>query len=587
MPLFSKECLDTLRQRIDLVDVLESFIDLKRAGASYKANCPFHEEKTPSFHVQKGDSHYHCFGCGAHGDAIAFLMQHQRFGFSEAVEYLAEKFHVPLERLEEEEAQGPSKKGMKEALEIASQFYHALLLYSEEGREALRYLYRRGIDLDFIRKFQVGYSPQHPQALKSFLKGKHISLEIAEAAGLLRNGKDFFSERIMFPIRAPSGAVIGFSGRKIKETTFGGKYVNTSETPLFKKSRVLFGLNYSRQKIAKERKALIVEGQIDALRLIDKGLDFTVAGQGTAFGGDHAEELIQLGVSTVFLAFDADDAGLQAAAKVGHLFQLKGVEVKVLALPQGEDPDLFLKKRGSEAFLKLISEAEDYLSFLVRFHAKSIPLHTPAGKNEMAQLLSSQVREWNHPLMVHESLRKLASLLSVPESLVGVGQVDIPSQLLYKREKSSGPLEVDPDWVMETEILRGLALALSVHPQLGKIALASLKEDDFHVEVCRQFYALSLDTLQREAPLDLLYVASNLPEGVGQKLLDELTRKKIPIEKAIEHFTTSCQKLLDRNWMLEREKIRAKIQSGVHTDEEASELARQFAGLKRRVCDKV
>lgn len=383
MALYTKESLDSLRDKVNLVEVLSSYIQLKRTGGSYKGLCPFHEEKTPSFVVQASDTHYHCFGCGAHGDAIAFLMNQAKFSFVEAVESLAERFNVTLEKSEEKgQAKGPSKTLLKEVLHLASSFYHTLLLHTEEGHEALQYLYKRGIDLEFIRFFQIGYSLSQKDAFKIFATKEGCSEEILKEAGLItEKGRDFFSERITFPITDPFGSVIGFSARKIKEETFGGKYINTPETPLFKKSQVLFGLSYCRAKIARERKAIIVEGQIDALRLIHSGIDFTVAGQGTAFGEGHVKLLSDLGVNQVFLAMDGDNAGRGAAAKIGNLFQQKGIGVQVLKLPQGTDPDSFIRKEGKQAFLKLLESGSDYLKFLVDYHSTNIDLNNPAQKS--------------------------------------------------------------------------------------------------------------------------------------------------------------------------------------------------------------
>lgn len=201
MPLYTQESIETLRQRIDLVDVLMSHLELKRSGASYKALCPFHEEKSPSFIVQKGDSHYHCFGCGAHGDAIAFLMGHLKMGFVQAVESLAERFQVTLEKNDDVEAEkGPSKAALKNALEHAAQFYHYLLLHSVEGHEALQYLYKRGMDLSFIQRFELGYAPKNGDILFKYLRSEQIEEAIIEQVGLLNSKKrDFFMQRILFP----------------------------------------------------------------------------------------------------------------------------------------------------------------------------------------------------------------------------------------------------------------------------------------------------------------------------------------------------------------------------------------------------
>src|SRR3990167_1724779 len=239
MGTFSRESLELLRSRIDLVEVLNPYVKLQRAGAAYKALCPFHDERTPSFVIQKGDSHYHCFGCGAHGDAIQFLMSHLRMNFLEAVETLAEKFQIQLEEAKSGDFQkGPSKILLKEALEKAADFYHFFLLHTLEGHAALDYLYNRGIDLDFIRKFQFGLAPKASGIFFKAMREEKFQDAILEEAGLLSKGREFFSDRITIPIRDAVGAVIGFSARKYRIDTFGGKYINTSETPLFKKSKI-------------------------------------------------------------------------------------------------------------------------------------------------------------------------------------------------------------------------------------------------------------------------------------------------------------------------------------------------------------
>ena len=241
--MYTKDSLQTLKEKIDLIDVVASQIELKRAGAVYKSLCPFHDEKSPSFSIKRGDTHYHCFGCGAHGDAIQFLMQLQGLTFREAVEMLAERFHIPLQEDEKVE-KGISSLQLQDVLNFASHFYHFYLQRTEEGRVALNYLTKRGLSLDFIRRFEIGFAPEGSDLFLKAMREKNFSMELMIAAGLLtKDGRrTFFRERVTFPVRNPRGSVIGFSARKIKEETFGGKYINTSETQLFKKSRHLFAV---------------------------------------------------------------------------------------------------------------------------------------------------------------------------------------------------------------------------------------------------------------------------------------------------------------------------------------------------------
>lgn len=577
MGSFSKESLELLRSRTDLVEVLNPYLKLQRAGSAYKALCPFHEERTPSFVIQSGDTHYHCFGCGAHGDAIQFLMTHLRMSFVEAVEALADRFGVQLEEsAKSDRPKGPPKALLKDALEKSAEFYHFYLCHTIEGHAALDYLYSRGIDLDFIRKFEFGLAPKAQGLYLKAMRESQFTDPLLEEAGLLSKGREFFSDRIMIPIRDAVGAVIGFSARKYKPDTFGGKYINTSETPLFKKSKVLFGLSYSRKTIAKERKALIVEGQIDALRLIDAGFAWTVAGQGTAFGEEHAKELVHLGARVVYLALDGDTAGQEAAVKIGHLFSKEGIEVFVVPLPEKGDPDSVLMEKGAEEWEKLLRASEEYLAFLVRHYAKTISLQTPAGKNEIVKEIGKRIRDWDHPLMVHESLRKLAKLTHTPESLVGGPEENAP-QIFVKRSASVTFTEIDPDRILEADLLRWLLLMGPSCPSLFEIASKNLTAAHFRIAPAKALF----EKVMSGEKGDLLSLAIDLDSPDQQLFMAEVLQKKVNRERVLPCFIETVQRLLERHWMHEREQIRLRIYSGECSEAEVLELARKFDALKR------
>ncbi|MDR3625023.1 MAG: DNA primase [Chlamydiales bacterium] len=587
MVLFTKESLELVRSRSNLVDVIASHVDLKKAGASFKALCPFHEEKSPSFVVQAGDSHYHCFGCGAHGDAIQFLMQHLKMSFMDAVEHLAERFQVPLQQVDQKEQKGPSKASLKDALEVACRFFHCMLLYTEEGKDVLSYLYKRGLDLNFIRTFQIGLSLKSYNLFRKTMHAFKFSDEILLEAGLLtltknNEKRDFFSDRIMFPIRNASGAVIGFSARKYKEETFGGKYINTIETPLFKKSYVLFGLNYSRKRITKERRAIIVEGQIDALRLIQEGFNFTVAGQGTAFGEGHVKELLQLGINTVYLALDSDTAGLDATMKVGHLFQKKGVEVFVIEMSHGKDPDAILKEGGPQAFLELMENCIDYLEFAIKYLSSNLNSTSPAGKAEMIQILSSRIREGENSVMVHETLRALSKRMQVPEEVLGVGQEYLP-KLYIKRQESAGIASIDPYRVLEMDLLRWMLLFTDTYPIVMELVNRYVTSKHFRNDACRKIFQVYLENIAQNKPRDFLSLAIDLDNADAQGLMSEILQKKVNKEKIDKDLRDTIQKILEREWMLEREEIRVKIQSGTYSDEEVLRLVAHFDKLKNNL----
>lgn len=589
MALYTRESLETLRSKVDLAELLSSYLELKRAGASYKALCPFHDEKTPSFQVQRGDSHYHCFGCGAHGDAIQFLMEYQNLTFADAVETLAQRFGVLLERVEKErEFSGPSKNQIREGLEKAARFYHYFLLHTEEGRGALEYLFKRGIDLDFIREFQIGLAPKRAGIFQKCLLAHQVSHEALRLGGLVAEAaggytRDFFMERILFPIRDATGGVIGFSGRKYREETFGGKYVNTSETPLFKKSRVLFGLNYSRRRIAKERKVIVVEGQVDALRLIKEGFNLTVAAQGTAFGEGHVQELLRLGIAKAYLAMDADDAGREAASKIGHLLQAAGVEVVVAQLPQGEDPDALLLKEGPQVFAQLLEEGADYLTFLVDHLGRGVNRQSPAGKNQLVQQVVQRIREWENPLLVHEGLRQVARLLSVPEGIVSTLAHDHANIYIRRSDTVKGALsDVDPDRIIETDLLRLLLLSGEKQRELMEIVRINLPEEALKVSICRALFKALMNAHGSGKSLDLISLTMEVEEEGLQELMDEIHGRPLNPSRLEAQMEATLQRILERNWMCRGEEIKARIHSGQCEEEEALDLVRQLAELKRQ-----
>lgn len=573
MAMFSKESLHNLKEKVDLVEVISSYLPLKKAGKSFKICCPFHNEKTPSFVLERGDSHYHCFGCGAHGDAISFLVGFLKVSFTEAVEMLAEKFGVSLEFQEGEKREdlGP----LKTCLQETCKFYQFHLLHTEEGKEALNYLYQRGIDLDFINLFKVGLAPIDPALTMGFFNEKKLNWEALQRSGLALEKKrnfPFFIGRITFPIMDVQGNVIGFSARKFLEKTTGGKYINTPETPLFKKSKVLFGLNYSRKEITKQRRAVIVEGQIDALRLIQEGLNLTVAGQGTAFGEEHVEVIRRLGVKEVFISFDGDDAGREAALKVGNLFQKEGIEVFVLEFKDGEDPDSVLRNEGITGFLNYLHKPKEYIPFLIEMLSKSCNLATPAGKNELVEKAKGYMADWKFPLMVYEAERKLANSLQVPESMVQQKIVFVKSE---KKEVS-----VNPDQVIEADLLRWIIYSGIGEGTLLPIVQKNLSLVDFIDPPARKLYGHLCDLFLRNIPFDLLTLAEYVDRDEGG-LLDLIVRKKIQLERSKIGVKESIQKILERNWMLKRESIKTKIQMGKQTEEEILQLAKEFDVLRK------
>lgn len=576
--MYTKESLETLKNRIDLYEALAPHISLNRAGATHKALCPFHEEKSPSFVVNRGDKHYHCFGCGAHGDAISFYMLHLKMGFTESVELLAEKFSVMLEKSSGEEGyKGTPKTELKNVLDKASEFFHFYLLHAQEALPALHYLFNRGIDLSFIEQFQIGYAPADRDLMRKVLQAKQIDDRHLEETALVTAGnKSFFSERITFPIRDRIGAVIGFSARKIREETFGGKYINSKETALFKKSRVLYGLYECRKRISNEQQVIIVEGQIDALRMIHAGFNYTLAGQGTAFGDEHVKEVMALGVKKVFLMLDGDTAGKTAAAKIGDLFMKEGVETLVVPVSDGADPDTLLRDEGPPGVQKRLDSSVPYLDFLVELRALGKDLESPAVKNEIAQTISTQVRTWNGDLLIYESLKSLARHLKVPESVLGVHKT-FYTPTFYKKKERISFLEIDSDSVLEGDLLRWLFLLGESKAHFLQLVELNLKAEHFKSPLCKKLFERYFE---QDKERDLLSITLMLEEESEQQWLTKLMQKKVNLAKADDAFQETIQRILQREWLEKREAIKLQIQSGTSSDEEIARLAQLFDSLK-------
>ena len=346
--------IDDLLARVDIVDVIASYVSLRKAGRNHQALCPFHDEKTPSFTVSQEKQFYHCFGCGANGTVISFIMEYNGLGFPEAVEDLAARYNLEVPR----EAGGQPDSGrnneLYELLEQAAQFYRGQLQGS--GGRATTYLKQRGLSAAAVKDYEIGYAPQGWKNLVNTL-GKSAAVKSRlEDAGLIRPGSseghyDFFRDRIMFPIRDQRGRIIGFGGRVVGKDT--PKYLNSPDSPLFHKGRELYGLYQVLQKQKKPERLYIVEGYMDVVALAQFGIDNAVATLGTAATEYHLEKLYRV-TNQIIFCFDGDDAGKKAAWRALEITvsQLKeGRQALFSFMPEGDDPDSFVRRHGAERFL--------------------------------------------------------------------------------------------------------------------------------------------------------------------------------------------------------------------------------------------
>jgi DNA primase len=385
--LIPQHFIDDLIARADIVEVLGRRIQLKKAGREFKACCPFHDEKTPSFTVSPQKGFYHCFGCGAHGTALGFLMEYEHLSFVDAVEALAGLMGVEVPR---DESQRPARRfdDLYELLKRVERYYQGCL---REHQPAVDYLKGRGIDGATAQRFGIGYAPAGWSAVLDKYGKSNEEIERLLATGLIirkDNGQhyDRFRERVMFPIRDSRGRCIGFGGRVMGNDE--PKYLNSPETPLFHKGRELYGLYEARQAIRNIERLVVVEGYMDVVGLARHGIDFAVATLGTATTEDHLNRLFRL-TDDVFFSFDGDRAGRAAAWRaletaLPHMRE--GRQIRFVFLPDGEDPDSFVQQHGTRAFEQLLDNGMLLSDFLIRELASQVDLESVDGRARLAEL---------------------------------------------------------------------------------------------------------------------------------------------------------------------------------------------------------
>jgi len=360
-----RDIKEEIKRRIDIVELISQYVPLKKAGRRFKARCPFHEEKTASFFVDPAAGLWHCFGCGAGGDVFSFLEQIEGISFSEAGERLAERCGLTWRAGRGEEARVQRSKLLRRAVQLAAEHFSANL-HKPSGQPALDYLRERGFSDDIVQDFGLGFAVDSWDALLKFLSGKGISVEHMREAGLVKRGErgsdyDVFRNRIIFPITDAAGAVIGFGGRAM-DPDEPAKYLNSPDTPLFNKRQNLYGLAQARQELVSQKRAIVVEGYTDVLALHQAGVNHTVATLGTSMTQEHLR-LLRRYVDEVILCFDADAAGMAAALRNIELFEGSNLEVRVMVLPEGTDPDEFVSDEGADRFQEVAQQAVDIVEY--------------------------------------------------------------------------------------------------------------------------------------------------------------------------------------------------------------------------------
>ena len=417
------DTIEEVRRASDIVDVISQYLQIRKRGKNYLGLCPFHQEKTPSFNVSPEKQMYHCFGCGVGGNVFTFVMEHEKVSFVEAVRTLARRAGITLpEEGPGGRGESTEHEGLYDACKTAGLYYHDTLLHSVEGKLALEYFRHRGFSDATITKFGLGYSKNVWDGLVSMAAGRKLDILPFEKAGLLLRREDGscydrFRGRAMFPIFSPSGRTIGFGARKMREDDPLGKYINSPETPIYLKSRSLYGLAQSKEAIRAQEFAVLVEGYADLITLYQAGVENVVASSGTAL----TEEQIQLigrYAKSVTLVYDADSAGSKATIRGVDLIIENGLDVSVAVLPEGEDPDSFVKKNGGEEFRRRLAGAVSFLDFKASTFRDQGLLATPEGKTRAVRSIVETIAKMKDEIKRNFYIKHVAETYGVYETLL-------------------------------------------------------------------------------------------------------------------------------------------------------------------------
>ncbi len=568
-----------IKARLSITGVVETYVSLKRAGRGFVGLCPFHDDKNPSFHVNDDLGVFHCFGCGAGGDIIGFMMRYKNLSFKEAVSELANKAEIKIESRPVPAGRNSGRGLSLKANTLACDYYHGMLTKSAEGRRAKVYLEKRGFSDDIIEEFRLGYAPQGWDKLQNFLSAKKFPLDIAEKSGLIirrsnRDGYyDRFRDRIIFPIVDVDSSVVGFGGRVINGDD-SPKYINSPESEIYHKRSTFFGLDKSKDVIRRMEKAIVVEGYIDYLSLYAAGIKNVVATLGTSLTHEHAM-LLRRYTDKVAVVFDGDRSGEDASIRVLEVFLKVGVSPFVVVLPRGHDPDSFIKSGGKEEYLSLVDNATSLMDFFVE---KSLALFKEGllTRNKAIQRIIGMIGLMQDPIEKTHYIKKTAEMFGLREhelfsfmKTVGKSQISESPRLVEKPNSHEKMLlkivlkfpQLLQD-LKDTEILQSL-----VDSEIKSVLREMLERDI--IEVSSLLVRLN-DTVTQEIVSEAILSSNDVTdEHTARKMIEDCIRK-IRLRKLedrmsylrveIEQATNTRDDVLEKQLMKEYKECRQLVE---------------------------
>ena len=576
MPRVPEETIERIRNTADIYDVVAQYVDLKKRGRNFFGLCPFHSEKTPSFSVAPDKQIYHCFGCGAGGNVFSFIIEHEKISFIEAVQQLGQKYGIQVDY-----QSGPSNKifsSLYKVHDLAVKLYHNTL-YSEKGKAALDYLYNRGLNDNTIKTYQIGFAPDSWDTLTNTIKSLSFNDDVYDKTGLFiktdRGWRDRFRSRIMFPIFHQSGKPIAFGGRIFNHDD-PAKYLNSPETPLYRKSEVFYGLHKTRDSIRKFSTAVLVEGYTDFLQLVQLGIPNVVALSGTALGINHASQIRKF-ASKVYLAYDGDDAGINATLRAGYVLFQAGIEPLVIPMPSDKDPDDWVREAGVNAFQEAMGSSMSLLLF--HLQKKDVKNLSATERSKTVKEILKEISLINDGIIRDDLLKSLSQELQLDEvevfrlfnSQIGMKRVRADS------EQSSAKNQAFTNTVQKAqlEIIRAIAFNFDkVYPSMKNVI-------DFQIFDEPILQKIGLLLIKENQPKDLSAIIDQFEDMDEKKLVSKILFDDINSDdpKLIikDCFATIRGKQIQDQIKQARIKIRELESSG----EDAKEIIIQVTELQK------
>ncbi len=617
------EKIDEIRDATDIIEYIGGYVKLKKRGKNYLGLCPFHSEKTPSFNVSADRQMYHCFGCGVGGNVFTYVMERDKVSFIEAVRMLAERAGIALPQYSsQQEDASNEQEQLYQVLRSAGLFYYESLTTTPEGKFALDYFHQRGFSDDTIRAFGLGYAPNSWEALLNHLKEKSFTIELMQKSGLVRlrddarpperlsragpnpgevgrrgTYYDYFRGRAMFPIFSNSGRIIAFGARKLYETDPLGKYINSPETPIYNKSRVLYGISQSKEAIREKENAILVEGYADLISVFQSGVKNIVASSGTALTQEQIQ-LIRRYTTNITIVYDADSAGSSAAMRGVELILQNDMDVRIAPLPEGDDPDSFVKRNGGEAFQKLVDNAQSFVDFLADTFGRQGKLATPEGQAQAVRTIVQSISKMGDELKRNFYIKHVAEKYKLYESTL---YRELEKQLSNKRERRGEYMPTTTSVAsqeggdasseerdiptIERDLLHSM---LEGGDDVVRYIFDQVQLEDFTHPHARSLAERIMHCLEEGEALEPTQLVNELQEPQQRRLVAELLFNKYQLSKGWDEHSAGMEQAdprkvaADAIGVLRRRSIEQLIEKNQHSLKEASQRGDDITSILER-----